>query len=693
MQRYANYGQSDDTPLNDGDSFWTGFKSRFQPTYLKAGELYYSGNMRLDKGTAKVRKGLKGLSDDITLVNVPLVVGFFSLANSVAVTSITRVTTTATVTTTTNHGYASSDVVNIRGAVQSAYNGDKTITVTGVDTFTFTVAGSPTTPATGTILANKGPRVFDNYDSQAVGSGHYADNNTNTEGIIIAGVTTSYLYRYGETTVEIEYPANVTVEIGDPCDIVQFLNKVYMFRGYSTAAEAPKPVTSVTRVSGNTGFITTPAPHGLVTHDYVLVTGAVPDGYNGIRHVQFDTTTTFFTGDLGSALTTPATGTITYRKVKPPLYWDMNTTTLVWAVIPIDNHAGGAPLIKMPAVDWGVVFKSRFVLPWSRDQLVFSDVLDAESYDPSQTQFRILPGTADWIVGVFPYQQARILVLYRKSVHSILLDSSTLSVAAAYEITRNFGCVARKTVASCGPFIVWLSDIGVVRMEIGNELSLTSTAAPLSDPIQDQIDLINWEYADDAVATFWNNRYYLAVPTGGSTVNNTILVYNFLNSSWESVDSYPAGFDVLNFHVISYGGTKRIHTVGTVGYVSLLEENEMDEFGPPEGFEDYAIAGSLKTRNYLSGTYDLKKVKRFQLDANVTEGDAFSGNYVLSNPDLTANAISYTATETTDVTLRATVNRRGVSSRLEISTTAGRPEFKAVSVEASPTSRATINYS
>jgi hypothetical protein len=345
----------------------------------------------------------------------------------------------------------------------------------------------------------------------------------------------------------------------------------------------------------------------------------------------------------------------------------------------------------MPAVDWGMYFKGRFVLPWSRDQLVLSDQFDANSYDPSLTQFRILPGTADWIIAAFPYQDSRLLVLYRKSVHIVLLDGTSLAIAQAVEVTRNFGCVARKTVANCGPYIVWLSDIGVIRMQIGLELNLTNTAAPLSDPIQDIIDTINWAYASKAVATFWNNRYYLWVPTGTSQTPNTWLVYNFLNEAWESVDTYPGGFLGVNLHVISFNGSKRIHAVSTAGLVSLIEQNEVDEFGAPGAVMDYEIPGSMKTRNYLAGTFDLKKVRRFQLECDTTEDDAFTADYVLSNPDFTQSAIDYTADSTTDATLRATVNRRGVSGRLEVATSVGRPEFKSVTIEGSVTTRGTYN--
>ena len=68
-----------------------------------------------------------------------------------SVTGITRSGTTATVTYA-NHGLMVNDRVTIAGADDPIYNG--TVVVTSVpsrDTFTYEVAGSPATPATGTI--------------------------------------------------------------------------------------------------------------------------------------------------------------------------------------------------------------------------------------------------------------------------------------------------------------------------------------------------------------------------------------------------------------------------------------------------------------------------------------------------------------------------------------------------------------
>lgn len=77
----------------------------------------------------------------------------FSIYNNLgrSVTSITRSSTTATVTTSIDHEYRTGDYIVIAGAVETEYNGVFQITVTGDDTFTYTVAGSPATPATGTI--------------------------------------------------------------------------------------------------------------------------------------------------------------------------------------------------------------------------------------------------------------------------------------------------------------------------------------------------------------------------------------------------------------------------------------------------------------------------------------------------------------------------------------------------------------
>ena len=67
--------------------------------------------------------------------------------------SITRSSSTATVTTGSSHGWSTGNWVTIAGAGESQYNGTFKITKTGATTFTYAVPGTPSTPASGTKTA------------------------------------------------------------------------------------------------------------------------------------------------------------------------------------------------------------------------------------------------------------------------------------------------------------------------------------------------------------------------------------------------------------------------------------------------------------------------------------------------------------------------------------------------------------
>lgn len=84
------------------------------------------------------------------------------------VTSLTRSGTTATAGTSTPHMLATGMQTTISGAVETAYNGLVTVTVTGENSFTYQVAGAPSTPATGTITETSN---FASLNVQAVTTG------------------------------------------------------------------------------------------------------------------------------------------------------------------------------------------------------------------------------------------------------------------------------------------------------------------------------------------------------------------------------------------------------------------------------------------------------------------------------------------------------------------------------------------
>ena len=75
-------------------------------------------------------------------------------SQTISISSLTRSGTTATATTTSNHNLATGVSVTIAGAVETDYNITAVVSVISNTQFTYTVAGSPTTPATGSPTAS-----------------------------------------------------------------------------------------------------------------------------------------------------------------------------------------------------------------------------------------------------------------------------------------------------------------------------------------------------------------------------------------------------------------------------------------------------------------------------------------------------------------------------------------------------------
>ena len=88
-----------------------------------------------------------------TLLNAVLVNGYGFSGMSITCTS-SSTTATATVSAANGLKLQTGTILTISGADQPNYNGTFAITVTGATTFTYTMVGTATTPATGTIVAS-----------------------------------------------------------------------------------------------------------------------------------------------------------------------------------------------------------------------------------------------------------------------------------------------------------------------------------------------------------------------------------------------------------------------------------------------------------------------------------------------------------------------------------------------------------
>jgi hypothetical protein len=690
----------------DGDSGFIGFASRLNPLTLPAGMLQDSVNMRLERGTAQTRKGAKRLADAISTADEPLTLSF-DLAADKAITSITFSSTTATVTTTAAHGYTGTPTVNIRGATgvdAALYNGDFVISSPSGTTFQYTMTGTPTANATGTLLANKGPLVKTTYTGGIFASGVFASRNYDNanEYVVMAGPSSAYLWRNTsptDTVVTVGYPSSPdeTIDPQDSVSIVQAYDRLYILR------EAPiDPATTFkqqfTNASGITVSSTTATvnvnAHGLSAGQRVRIEGSAVAAFDGHEFdiLATNVNTNSFEITVPSGTATTAVANIRVRRVKPPIYWT-GSGSFVRAAAGVP--AEGPTYKRMRSVGWASYIQNRLIIPDGRDQVAISDYLDADLYDPFWQSFRTGAGGGDFVMAVHPWAEGAALVFCRKSIWLATLaqfpatngsDFAIDTAVAKLElVTDEIGCSARNSIVTAGRFVFFLSDAGVYRLDTQLDLKLRGDTKPLSDPVADLFERIDQSKVQRAFGIWHSNRYILAVPTLDSPddTNNLVVTWSALNDQWESRDVYGIGVDALV--VGTYSNVRRIFNVRRTGKLYLLEENNNGKDDEPSGSLQSQVTGTIKTRRYNMQTMSSKRFVRSLADVVLPDDGSIVVKANLINPDAEITLVPGQTNDSglaEDYTLKQPIRRKAHAAELIFETTAERPEIRNVSIEA-----------
>ena len=368
----------------------------------------------------------------------------------------------------------------------------------------------------------------------------------------------------------------------------------------------------------------------------------------------------------------------------------------------------------MPSPPWAIYQSRRLWMPYkwtmegtsgtptitSRnvlDELIASDILDQNTYDTIQDQFVVASGSADYIVGLKAFADDAIIVFCRNSIHLVqgTVDASSAQVK---ELTREVGCIARRSIVTVGNSVLFLSDNGVYSLDFGDLYNLRGASLPLSESIAPVIKRINGSYASKASAVFHDNRYYIALPLDSATTNSSILVYNFLNSSWESIDSVNddavTAFDAKWLIEAGASEVNRLFYVSTSG--AIHEAETLDSFSDTLALEvaqpetQHEIPSEVALRGYTYGVIDKKSWNNVEVHV---ESSTIASNASLSlqivNPDdsvqleSVSEMLGATLAANEDATLRTrTGNYRGYSGQLVFTPSAGRPKLRAVRIGA-----------
>ena len=395
----------------------------------------------------------------------------------------------------------------------------------------------------------------------------------------------------------------------------------------------------------------------------------------------------------------------------------------------------GGGFIHQPGAPWGIYFQRRLWVPFYyspggtfdvptytdrkiTDEIAVSDILDTHTFDQIENQFRISGGTADYLVGMHGFYEDRLIIFNRNSLHLITGTTGSLLDTRVTELTSEVGCLSRKTIVSRGNTVMFLSDDGVYAVEFLNDYNLRGADEPISKNIQPYIDRINKDYADEAVGVLYNNRYYLAVPLdsapgiGDARGNNSILVFNFLNKGWESLDTFgDSNFLIKNFVIGSADVRNNIYAVTANGGLHQLEavDSSIDRLSVSNTGSlvvTPTINSILTTRGYDFGNMDRKRFTDAQVVMQNLSGETgeYSISFAAEDPDdsqLIGTTTDFlggevlapsSANEAETAGIRCRLGGiRGYTGTMILTRTIGSPKINSIKVSGSITNRQIIS--
>lgn len=576
-----------------------------------------------------------------------------------------------------------------------------------------------------------------------VGSGLLVDGSGRDIFVMVFS-NRMYLYRpqQGGSVELLEgpflFPTGRTIAVDGVVDCVQALDKLIIFRGQYEDNVLSASITNASISAGATGTITvtTTAIHNYVTGDEVTLRHGIYDSGESIidgSHVITVTSPTQYTfswtNTTGSTFQAHTNKTpFTSVRGKPPLIFDIPTQTFTAANQAFIPPSSGSALTNItqsiPPGDFGFYYQNRLVVKYSDQRLVVSDILEF-NFDVVWNNFLINQGGNDSITGCLPWIENQFLVFMQNSIYMAYLETTSFiqgsapgAKSAITVVTTELGCLARRSIVNAGQYVFFLSSKGIHLLTPQLDLKVVGNTLPLSEPVADFFQTVNYTTVKNSVAAYYNNRFYIAMPVidavnNPSGKNNRILIYNTLNKNWESLDQYPIGMNADNLLPASYLNEERLFILtnfaGATQYGGIFLEEQREDgdfytggtsgivlpFTLPAnlnlGFSLNPIISSVKTREFTMDSLSEKRFSRAEFQFNNVVADTVTLSATLHDPDSNETLMSYTFSGTSDGTLRPRIGNRGSSIDFTIHFSQGRPALKGVTVYGIAASRPMVS--
>jgi len=364
--------------------------------------------------------------------------------------------------------------------------------------------------------------------------------------------------------------------------------------------------------------------HGLSVGNWITVSGATPAAYNGQVQVQTVPDANHFTYTLGVTGSSPAGGTVYVQKATVSAGHTPDTNPEAWQrtydVLPNADDAlyiNGRLLVPTAFTPGDTGYDSTS--SWTKkDYIVAMDIFDPVHFQFTNG-FRINQGDDSEITNLVKYDNNTVIVTKgrRWGVLSNLQSGDYNQIV--YDARGgNYGCASLRSAAAAGKDVYFPSPMrGLVSLNQTTQGLVQGVDVPFSADVPAWVARINWNAAAAQRVAWWNDYLYWAVAVDSSATNNAVLVYDFRNQAWCSLDT---NLPVQEFFHVNVGGQDRLCFLGLDGWVNLMEEAEQDEIADatqPGGVNWRDIPTDVTMKGHLFGQPGQKTFPLVELGVGV----------------------------------------------------------------------------
>lgn len=174
----------------------------------------------------------------------------------------------------------------------------------------------------------------------------------------------------------------------------------------------------------------------------------------------------------------------------------------------------------------------------------------------SSASFRVGEGGGSPITGLTRWQGYDLITFTAGSTYlthtgaEVVTGSAVTDVAqfTTKTVSENVGCASHTTIQRGGTDLYWLARDGVRSMKQVFSDNVNTTSKPISFPIDDIFQRINWGAIDQACSAFWKDSYYLALPLDSDTVPSIVVVLNTSTGGWRTITGLsPVSMTITRF--------------------------------------------------------------------------------------------------------------------------------------------------